>query len=74
MKILKTLYVDNDVKIINHSHISGIIEISILILNHKILAVFQNLNIYDFDLIMHKLSKFNFKINVIPNGLAASPF
>ena len=31
--------------------------------------VFHNLKNYDSQLIMQKLGKFNFKINVIPNGL-----
>ena len=37
-------------------------------LNHKIPAAFHNLN-YDSNLIMQELSKFNLKINVIPNRL-----
>ena len=37
-------------------------------LNHKIPVVFHNLN-YDSNLIMQELSKFNLKINVIPNRL-----
>ena len=38
-------------------------------LNHKIQVIFYNLKNYDSHLIMQELSKFNFKINVIPNGL-----
>ena len=38
-------------------------------LNHKIPIVFHNLKNYDSDLIMQELGKFNFKTNVIPNGL-----
>ena len=38
-------------------------------LNHKIPAVFHNLKNYYSFLIMQELDKFNFKINVIPNGL-----
>ena len=38
-------------------------------LNHKIPVVFQNLKNYDLHLLMQELSKFNFKINVVPNGL-----
>ena len=37
--------------------------------NHKIPIVFRNLNNYDSHLIMQELDKFNFKINLIPNGL-----
>ena len=38
-------------------------------LNHKTPAVFDNLKIYDFYLIMQEASRFNLKINVTPNGL-----
>ena len=38
-------------------------------LNHKTSAVSHNLKNYDSHLNMQELSKFNFKINVIPNGL-----
>ena len=38
-------------------------------LNHKIPIVFPNLRNYDSHLIMQELDRFNFKINVIPNGL-----
>ena len=38
-------------------------------LKHKIPIIFHNLKNYDSHLIMQKLGKFNFKINVIPNGL-----
>ena len=37
--------------------------------NHKIPIVFLNLRNYDSHLIMQELDRFNFKINVIPNGL-----
>ena len=38
-------------------------------LNHKISVIFYNLKIFDSDLIMQKLDKFNYKINVTPNVL-----
>ena len=38
-------------------------------LNHKISAVFYNLKNYDSHIIMQSLGKFNFEINVIPNGV-----
>ena len=38
-------------------------------MNHKIPVVFHNLKNYDSHLIMQELGKFNFKINVTPNGL-----
>ena len=41
----------------------------ILILNHKIPVVFDNLKNYDSHLIMQRISKFILKINVISNGL-----
>ena len=45
------------------------IETVISTLNSKIHIVFHNLKNYDLHLIMQELGKFNFKINVIPNGL-----
>ena len=38
-------------------------------MNHKIPVVFHNLEKYDYHLIMQELGQFNFKINVIPNGV-----
>ena len=38
-------------------------------LSYKIPIMFQNLKNYDAQLIMQELSKFNFEINAIPNGL-----
>ena len=38
-------------------------------LNHKILVVLHNLKNYVWHLVMQKLDKFNFKMNVIWNGL-----
>ena len=42
-------------------------------LSHKILVVSHNLKSYDSHLIMQKLKKFHFKINLIPNGLQKCP-
>ena len=67
-------YVDNDVKVRDHCHITGKYRGSAhrdcnvnLKLNHKILVVFQNLKNYDSHLVMQELGIFNFKINVTPN-------
>ena len=69
-------YIDTDVKVRDHCHISGKYRGSAhrdcninVKLNQKILLVFHNLENYDSHLIMKELGKFNFKINVIPNGL-----
>ena len=69
-------YIDNDVKVIDHCHITekcrGCVHRDYdinLKLNHKIPIVFHNLKNYDSRLIMQELGKFNFKINVIPNVL-----
>ena len=40
--------------------------------DHKTPIVFQNQKNYDSHLIMQELRKFDFKINVIPNGLEKS--
>ena len=45
------------------------IVISRLKLNYKIHIVFHNLKNYGLHLIIQELGRFNFKINVIPNGL-----
>ena len=69
-------YVDNDVKVRDHCHITGKYRVSTrrdcnnnVKLNYKISGVFQILKNYDSHLIMQELGKFNLKINVIPNGL-----
>ena len=69
-------YIDNDVKVIDHCHITGKYRGSAhrdcninLKLNYKIPIVFHNLKKYDFHLILQELGKFNFKISIIPNGL-----
>ena len=69
-------YIDNDVKVKDHCHITGKYEGSVhrdcnanVKLNHKFPAIFHNLKNYDSHLIMQELGKFNIKINFIPNGL-----
>ena len=68
-------YIDADVKVTDHCHITGKYRGSAhrdcninVQLNHKIPAVFHNLKNYDSHLIMQELGKFNLKINVTPNG------
>ena len=69
-------YVDGDVKVRDHCHITGKYRGSAhrdcnidVKLNHKSSVVFHNLKNYDLHLIMQELGKFSLKINVIPNGL-----
>ena len=69
-------YIDNDVKIRDHSHITGKYRGSVhrdcninLKLNHKIPVIFDNLKKSDSHLTRQELGIFNIKINVIPNGL-----
>ena len=69
-------YIDNDVKVRDHCHITGKYEGSVhrdcnanVKLNHKVSAIFHNLKNYDSHLIMQELGKFNLKINVTPNGI-----
>ena len=69
-------YIETDVKVRDHCHITGKYKGSAhrdcninLKLNHKIPIIFHNLKNYDSHLIMQKLGKFNLKISVIPNGL-----
>ena len=69
-------YVDNNVKVRDHCHITGKYRGSAhrdcninLNLNQKISVVFSQPKNYDSHLIMQKIRKFNLKINVIPNGL-----
>ena len=70
------VYIGCDVKVRDHCHITGKYRGSVhrdcninVNLNHKIRIVFHNLRNYDSHLIMQELDKFNFKINIIPNGL-----
>ena len=69
-------YIDNDVKVRGHCHITGKYRGSAqsdcninLIVNQKISVVFHNLKNYDSYLLMQELGIFSLKINVIPNGL-----
>ena len=61
-------YIDNDVKVRDHCHITEKYRGSAhrdcninFKLNHKIPVVFHNLKKYDSDLIMQQLGKFNLK-------------
>ena len=74
--ICDNTYADANAKVKDHCHItvkyrgSAHRDCNINVkLNHKISIVFHNLKNYDSHLIMQELGKFNFKINVIPNGL-----
>ena len=69
-------YIDGDVKVKDHCHITGKYRASghrscniNVKLNHKILVVFHNLKNYYSHLIMSELGKFNLKTNVVPNVL-----
>ena len=77
--ICDNAYVDGNVKVRGHYRISGNFRDSAhkdcnikIKLNHKIHIAFHNLKNYDSHLIMQELSKVNFKINIIPNGLEKS--
>ena len=66
--IYDNVYVDNDVKIGDHCHITGKYRGSShrdctinVKLNHKISVVFHNLKYYESYLIIQKLGKFNLK-------------
>ena len=68
-------YIDSDVKVIDHCHITGKYRGSAhrdcninAKLNHKIPVVFCSLKNYDSHIIMQELGKFNLEINLIPNG------
>ena len=74
--MVKNGYVDGDVKVINHCHITGKhigfwhgdcnIKVK---LNHKIPVIFHNVKNDDSHLIMQELRKFDFQINFITNRL-----
>ena len=74
--IIDNTYVDGDVKVRDHCHITGKYRRSThrncninVKLNHVIkLRISQRKN-YDSHLIMQEVGKFNLKINVMPNGL-----
>ena len=69
-------YIDTDVKVADHCHITGkyrgsthrhcSINIKLI---HKVPIVFYNLQNYDCHLIMKEIRKFNLKISIIPKGL-----
>ena len=70
------VYVESDVKVRDHCHITGKYRGSThkdcnvnVNLNHKIPIVLHNLKSYDSHLIMQELNKLRSKINVLPNGL-----
>ena len=74
--IFDLVYVEGDVKLRDHRHITGKCRSSAhrdcnanVKLNHKIPTVFHILKNYDSHLIMQKLGKFDSKLNVILNGL-----
>ena len=69
-------YIDTDVKVRGHCHITGKYRGSAhrdcninVKLNYKSPAVFHNLKNYDSHLIMQELGRFNLKMHVMPNGL-----
>ena len=66
--ICDNMYVDGDVKVRSHCHITGKYKVSAhkncdinINLNYKIPIVFQNLKNYDFHLVLQELGKFNLK-------------
>ena len=69
-------YIDNDVKVTDHSHMIRKCQGSAhrnfninLSLDHKINVVFYNLKFHDSHIIVHALGQFNLKINITANGL-----
>ena len=71
-RICYNTYVDDDVKVRDHCHITGKYRCSAqrdcninVILNQKIHIIFHNPKNYDSHLIMQELGKFNLKINII---------
>ena len=69
-------YIDSDVKVRDHCHITGKYKFSTqrgckinLKLNHKIPIAFHSLKSCDSHVIMQELRKCNIKVSVIPNGL-----
>ena len=74
--ICDNIYGAGDVKVRDHHHLTGKYrspaqeDCNLKVkLNYKIPIVLHNLKNYDSHLIMQKLGKFDFKINVMPNGL-----
>ena len=75
-QICNNVYDEGDVKVRDYCHITGKYRGSghrdcniNITLNHKISTVFHNLKNHDSHLVMQELGKFNFKINVIADGL-----
>ena len=73
--ICDNVYVGGCVKVRDYGYITGKYRGSAhrdcnikVKLNHKIPIVFHNIKNYDSHLVMQELGKFDFKINVIPNG------
>ena len=69
-------YIDNDVKVRDHCHITGKNRVSAhrdrninIKLNQKIPVVFHNLKNHNSHLIVQETGKLNLKINIIPNRL-----
>ena len=68
-------YIDNDVKVRDHCHITEKCravhrDCNINVkLNDKIPVIFHNLKNCNSNLILQELGKFNLKINIIPNVL-----
>ena len=74
--MVKNGYVDGDVKVINHCHITGKYigfwheDCNIKVkLNNKIPVIFHDVKNNHSHLIMQELRKFDFQINFIPNRL-----
>ena len=74
--IYENEYIDNDVKVREHCHITGKYRGSAqkdcninIKLYHKTLVAFRNLKNYDSHLVMQELGKFNLKIVVLLNVL-----
>ena len=74
--IFSNVYVDDDVKVRDICHINGKYTGSAhrncnteVKVSNKILVLFHKLKNCDSHLITQELGKFNFKINVITNGL-----
>ena len=72
--ICEKLIDDDDEKVRDHRHVTGKFRGAAhwscninLQLNKKVLVIFHNLRGYDSHLIFHELSKFDVKIEVIPN-------
>ena len=68
-------YVDKDVKVKSHCHITGKYRSSAyrdininLKLNHKIPIIFHNLQNYDSYLNVQETRKFSLEVNIISNG------